>query len=508
MAAGTSELTRPGETAARRRHAGRALLARVPAAAWVCALVAILNAVAWSLITPPFHVPDEQSHYAYAEYLAEEGQPPGPGPVDIHSPAHGAVLDDLRFEDVRFVPSNVVPWSAYDRARLERDMRLQREHAGGNGAAYTFGGEPPLYYALQGIPYRIASGGTVLDQLALMRLLSACFAGATVFFVFLFLRELMPGSPWSWTVGALGVAFHPLFGFISGGMNSDALFYAASAALFFLLARAFRRGLTARLAVLLGVAMAVGLLTKYNAIGLVPGAGLALVAIGLRQEGRWRLGALGLPALALAIAALPMLVHLLLNVAIWDRPAIGASDSQFSLDSDIHPTAGGLFAYWWQFYLMPLPGTANPVGDLPLWEAWITGFIGLYGWIDTHFSSAVYYAAAVPLAAIVALATATLVAERRTLARRRLELGLYAVMAVIFLLFVATASYIIYLRFDASIAQARYTLPLLALYAAILALATRGAGRRWAPVVGTAIVALAFAHDIFSQLLVIARYYA
>ncbi len=45
------------------------------------------------------------------------------------------------------------------------------------------------------------------------------------------------------------------------------------------------------------------------------------------------------------------------------------------------------------------------------------------------------------------------------------------------------------------------------LLAAALALAARGAGRRWGPAVGAVIVVLFLAHDIFSQLLVLGRYY-
>jgi hypothetical protein len=48
---------------------------------------------------------------------------------------------------------------------------------------------------------------------------------------------------------------------------------------------------------------------------------------------------------------------------------------------------------------------------------------------------------------------------------------------------------------------------MLALWGALLALAARGAGRRWGPIVGVAIVSLVLAHDLFSQLLVISRYY-
>ena len=47
---------------------------RLPTAAWVCFGVALLNAVAWGLITPLFQVPDEAGHVAYVQRIAETGQ--------------------------------------------------------------------------------------------------------------------------------------------------------------------------------------------------------------------------------------------------------------------------------------------------------------------------------------------------------------------------------------------------------------------------------------------------
>jgi hypothetical protein len=41
----------------------------------------------------------------------------------------------------------------------------------------------------------------------------------------------------------------------------------------------------------------------------------------------------------------------------------------------------------------------------------------------------------------------------------------------------------------------------------VLALAARGAGRRRGPAAGALIVVLFFAHDVFSRLLVVARFY-
>ena len=500
---------RPAAPAPSTRRGLRATLRRMPRGALVCALVACLNAGVWSLLMPAFQVPDEQTHYAYTEYLAEQGRPPIPALADIPSSSETLALARLKFSSTQFHAANGTIWSAAEQQRLQRELAFDSSRGDGNGGAAAVGGEPPLYYAVQTIPYRLAAGGTVLERLALMRLLSALLAGVTVLFVFLFLREALPAVPWTWSVGALAVAFQPMFASVSGGMNSDALLYAASAAVFYLLARAFRRGLTQRLAIALGVAMAAGLLTKFNFGGLVPATAVGLAAIAIRQEGPgvpWQ-RALRLPALAVAIALAPSLLEMALNVTTWNRPAIGATASGFS-PSGVHLSIGAGLEYVAQFYVVGLPGMRQYLGGFPLREVWVLGFVGTFGWIDTRFRPFVYDLALVPLAAVLVGAAVALARERVTLRRRRTELLVYAGMALTFMGFVAIASFIVYSRYGSSVAQARYLFPLLPLYGALLVMAARGAGRRWAPVAGSAIVVLAIAHNVFAQLLVIVRYYA
>ena len=65
----------------------------LPRAAWACAAVALLNGLAWSLITPPFQVPDENAHYAYVQELAERGKLPRMvTPEGFFSPAEDEML--------------------------------------------------------------------------------------------------------------------------------------------------------------------------------------------------------------------------------------------------------------------------------------------------------------------------------------------------------------------------------------------------------------------------------
>ena len=159
--------------------------------------------------------------------------------------------------------------------------KLSRHGTGEVGGAAS---GPPLYYLLQTVPYGLASAGTLLDQLQLMRLLSALFGAVAALFVFLFWGEALPSSRWAWTVGGLCAALAPLVGFISGAVNPDSMLLAVSAMIFYCLARAFRRGLTLKLAAAIGALTAVGFLTKLNFIGLAPGIVLGLILLSVRAS--------------------------------------------------------------------------------------------------------------------------------------------------------------------------------------------------------------------------------
>ncbi len=483
----------------------RDALRRVPTAAWACAAVAALSAASWSLITPPFQVPDEPSHFAYVQWLAETGDLPRYSTVSF-SLQERKVLEVLNHTQVRFNPAIGTLSTPAQRRTLEHDLALPLARRG-LGEAGVATAEPPLYYALQTIPYFTAAGagGNLLDQLTLMRLLSALMAGLTALFAYLFLREALPGARWAWTVGGLGVALFPLLGFISGGVNPDAMLFAVSAALFFCLARAFRRGLTPASAAAIGAVSAVGLLTKLNFIGLVPGVAIAMAVLSWRAVRAGDRRAYRSLATGCAIAALPVGVYTLSNL-IHGRPVFGDSASGFANFGE-HGSLGGELSFIWQSYLPRLPGMVHYFPSLDTTRLWFDRSIGLYGWLDTYFPNWVYTLALIPTAVIAILCVRALVAERAALRARIGELLAYAAIAAGLLALVGVNSYLKYPGLAMDYAEPRYLLPLAALFGALLALAARGAGRVWGPVAGTLIVVLVLGHDIFSQLLLVGRYY-
>ena len=250
----------------------RRAVSAVPSSAWICAMIAVLSAIAWSVVTPPFQAPDEPDHFAYVQVLAETGALPAVAPVNVFSPEETVVLRDLRFYTVFHHPEDPSIASAAAQRQLEHDLNAGLGRVGVGGAG-TERSQPPLYYAIEAIPYLAGAHLNLLDRLELVRLVSALMAGLTALFAFLFVREALPRERWAWTVGGLGVALAPLLGFISGAVNSNSLLFAVAAALFYCLGRVFRRGLTTGRAVTLGAVTALGAYSNLNFLGLLAGVG-------------------------------------------------------------------------------------------------------------------------------------------------------------------------------------------------------------------------------------------
>jgi hypothetical protein len=486
----------------------------VRGAALACALVATINAACWSFITPPFQVPDEPDHFAYVQQLAETGRLPSSAGKQF-SPEEETALEDLKQPEVKERPQNTASFTSAQQQRLQRDLSAPLGRTDG-GEAGVAAAEPPLFYALQTLPYALGSGASLLDRLELMRLLSALMAGLTALFAFLFVREALPAARWAWTVGGLGVAFAPLLGFMSGAVNPDAMLYAVAAALFYCLARAFRRGLSLISACAIGATIAVGLLTKLNFVGLLPGAGLGLILLARRAARAQDRGAPDAHlhrnspcvwlACAIALGAAPAVLYAIVNVLSGHHTLGIVSGTAGSVGH--HGSISGEISYIWQLYLPRLPGMPHDFPGLQTTrDIWLDGYIGLYGWFDTVFPGWVYDVALVPTGLIALGCLRALLAARPALRGRLGELFVYAAIGLGLMVLVGADSYLKFPGIAAEYGQTRYLLPLLPLLGAVLALAARGAGRRWGPVAGVSIVVLLFAHDLFSQLQAIARYY-
>jgi hypothetical protein len=464
------------------------------------ATVAVLNAATWSFITPAFQVPDEVGHVAYVQSIGETGRPQAHPPALRISPEQWTAMADARFGEVGALTYGTAAWSSSQHRRLAADLArpLSRRQTVPAGEAEP---EPPLYYALQAIPYRVAHDATLLDRMMLMRLLSTLLAGLTALLAFLFVRECLPARPWAWAVGGLGVALMPMFGFISGGVTPDALMLTLSAALFLCIARAWRRGVTTRLALCVGALIAAGMLTKVNYYGLVPGALLGLTLATRRTTLAWDRRLVGLVGAAAALATVLFAAGVALEGVAWHRSAFASRPTAPESDVSVWSHVG----YIWQVFLPRLPfqpktSLAEP-GYIQLFES----FVGAFGQMVVWFPRWVYRLAAGGFVLVSLLAVRALVAEPRELRWRRGELIGYAAMAAALLLLIGLSADL--RRNLIGIVQGRYLLPLLPLFGVVLALGARGVGERWGRACGVLIVAGVVAWGLFGQLVTVAFFY-
>ena len=480
------------------------MIARIrsaPRGMWPCVLVAVAASWLWSVATPWFQVPDEIVHIGYVHYVGETGRIPRPLNTAIGRLLPSTELNTA-ITGVPFSYQGVPLWdreaSDATHARTRPDLPRKNELEAGSAA-----NNPPLYYYLVAVPYRVTHSANLFDRILAMRWFSSLFAGLTAMFTFLFLRELLPGAPWAWTVGTLGVALHPLLGFISGGVNPDGLLWAECAALFWLIARAFRRGLTIRRGVGIGACVAAGLVTKAAMFGMLPGVALALVACVWLARGAARRVAWRAAAAAIAVGLLPFAGwEALRHVVYTGGHAIGGG-----VRTHVHLRLGDALSYIWQLYLPKMPWMSGQFPKFPLWDIFFKGFVGKFGYADFGFQDRIYHLALVVVLVLLGLAARGLWLARAELRPRLPELAVYVVLTVGVMFSIGVAGYSFSRNVGLQFEQARYLLLLLPLYGAILALAARGAGRvgRY---VGLAIVGIAAAHQLFSVLLTAAHYYS
>ena len=512
----------------------RLQLARVPRAGRVVFLVAFVNAAVWTIVTPPFQVPDETNHFAYAQYLAETGSPPPQGPLPVLSPQESTALNNLFFFNVIGHPDERGVINQVEQNALRQSLAAHPSPVG-QGGADEVTNQPPLYYALEAIPYWLSPSHDILARLELMRLFSALLVALTALAGFLFLREVFPADPWAWTVGSLAIAFQPQFDFIASGVHGDSLLFLASMATFLALARAWRHGLTRRRGAWIGAATAVGLLSKLTFVAFVPGIALAVLALVWRARSAQRqvrdrqapddgslrpdqhdrrspAGAARGAGLAALVVAVPVGLYGVLNAAVWHRggPTAGgfAGAATGPLPGNRVISLRETLDYTWELYLPRLPFMNHAYfTSSPLRNVFFNGAIGHFGWLDYTFPPRVYTLAQDGFLLLAALALIGLWRVRRAL---RPALPLIAAFAVMTLGLLAAIGYagIRYVTTTGfGFEQARYLFPLLALYGVFIVLVARAAPRRWAPALGAALAILAMAHGLFAQLLTISRYY-
>jgi hypothetical protein len=242
---------------------------------------------------------------------------------------------------------------------------------------------------------------------------------------------------------------------------------------------------------------------------------VGLLALIFREQRRRRGEAFDGALAACALVLVPLGIYMLLNSTVWHRGLYFGHTGVQGPTGIVLPggtqtasaTLGDAFNYMWQFYLPRLPSMHPMFPFYPLREIWFNGFVGEFGWLDTRFHHWVYNLAIPVAAAILVLAGRELYRVRNVIRSRLWELVTYLTLIAGLLVLIGGVSYIARIGGAAGYEQPRYLFPLMALYGALIAIAARGAGKRFGPAAGVLLVCIAVAHSAASMLLTITRFY-
>lgn len=472
-------------------------------------IVAALNGMAWSLLTPPFQVPDETAHFAYSQTIAEAGFRPGV----VGRPEFSSEQDQVMaaIGTVRII-GRPMAHAPVERQTVKKGIRVAAEGAprGNGGGPSSASSQPPLYYALEALPYRAFSWATLPTRLYAMRAVSVFIFALGAALSAMLAAEILRGRAWVPLVGGMAVALSPYTTFITSGVTPDTLLLTTSVATVLLVARSCRRGLTRRRAAAIGLMAGVGTLTKLTFLAFLPPA-LAIVIVLVIRDRRnldaERGGPFGSLLIALiAAAALPIVALLWTELTAQGRTA-GTGAFETAVGAEATTNIREIVVYGWELFLPRMPFMSEQFTYFPLVETWIDGFAGRYGWLDYEAPTFVIVVYRIFITIIGVLAGCAVFVARRAVLGRRLEVASYVAFTVAQAAVIAKTGYDYRRSTGYIFEQPRYLFGLAGFYSALIAVACLGVGNRPAPRLAIIVVGLFCLHDMSGLTTTMLRYY-
>jgi hypothetical protein len=472
-------------------------------------LIGVGVALTWAVVTPAFQSPDESEHFAAVQWFAETGNATDAqqGTRGPWSSDEALAIDATRELSVIERPEANLPWlPAYEEAYLESIARQRPLRDDGGGFHPVTSGHSPLYYALTSPAYLLTRDASVFTQLLAMRVTSAMLAGLAAMFATLVILELLPGRRALAVTGGLMVAFQPMFSFVGGAVNNDNGVNCLAIATLYLAVRALRRGLTPGVAALLGLALALTPLMKGTGYAIYPAAGLALLGALLRRHSRTHIfGALVVVAAFAAAYVGWDLIRESFGRTQFTTPGGGTPGVSFgALD---HPRAY-LVWVWQVLFPVKLPFMRDfTLVKWPFYNIYVERGFGSYGWYAIQFPAWVYLVVVGVMAGVGALGIAALWRLREAVRGRLWELAVLGAVPVCVFLGVEAAYFTLVIPIDGTPEQGRYIFTAIGALAAIVVLATLGAGRRLAVPIATGLVSGLMVLTFAGQLLTLSAFY-
>lgn len=191
--------------------------------------VTFLKEIVWIAVVPIWHFPDEQSHFAQVAFIAETGRNPIYDDLDLTEEIRkseellGTERDVLGINKFTYHPEYRIEYNQkligqYE-SKIEslKDNPQARRMVKKEASRYH-----PFYYTVLGGIYRLLYQDTLINRVFVSRIFQSLLSVLVVLIAFKAGQYIFRNKFQSLTLATL-VSFHPMFSFVSAGVNSDNL---------------------------------------------------------------------------------------------------------------------------------------------------------------------------------------------------------------------------------------------------------------------------------------------
>jgi len=343
-------------------------------------LATLLKGLIWSAAIPEGQAPDEPSHVALVQFIAEQRRLPQAGDIyradELHqlavlTPPH--LIQGERDVQREFSDTQTGP-NEEEILLLDPKMRVSFDSHVYVSAMFV----PPLYHWLASLPYRLFYSADVLSRAFSMRLASVLLTVGLVWVSYWVARESFPTRPLLWRTVPIVTSFQPMVTFIGSVVNSDMLLFLLLGIATWLVIWALRRNFTWQVAAGLGIVTGLGLLTKPMILGYGLGLAIVLLILWLQKRQPWwklTLCSLLIPAIALMISGWFMVRNQRIQGApLYDNPY----DNPYIVEHFNPKPDLTIQAYW------------QDVFEVQLQNSIFRSYWGNFGSLDTQMPDKVY----------------------------------------------------------------------------------------------------------------------
>lgn len=234
-------------------------------------LAAFFNALAWIILIPVWQYPDEQAHFAQVQFIAEQGGIPQNNTtfdtsyeVAIAEKVLGTERDENGNNKFTYHPEYKLDYSQSLYGQQEKTIiefpNSSRSQMVKNEATLN----PPLYYNLGSVVYKIFSFGSLFERVYAVRFLSLIFFLGTVFTAFKIGQLIFVKSNILPLALAGMIAFKPMLSFASTGVLPDSLTILLFSIFIYLCLRMVKEGISSKNLALVLITITLGAMTRQH----------------------------------------------------------------------------------------------------------------------------------------------------------------------------------------------------------------------------------------------------